>query len=243
VPKLKIKSKVYPIELQIDGASIDATVTRFTLAQFSEFKRGWNRLNEPHSERLISVRMPGEEQERLPKEDGTPGEFAISAEEIRRRRLVEMTDEQRAEYNRLHDEEEAFAAQLMEEMLSRHLRIKPGQIEVEDPDGVLPSAEVRTGEEFVRMFGGRDEVLGAAFRAIYIQNILPESVKNSLSSQSASQPGSSGSEQTDPKVSGLRPDARAESASSEGSATSEAATASSEKTSCGSTSGVLTTVS
>lgn len=220
-PKLTLVAGVYPTALSIDGVSIDATVTRFTLEQFSEFKRGWNRMHEPHSARLVALRMPGEEREMVgtgqTESDGSPRmRFVIDEAEIVRRRLVEMTPEQRAEYDRLHDEEEAFAAQFIQNMLAKHLRITAGQIDVKDADG---THEVTTGEEFARLFGGRDDVLAQAMRAIYAENMLPERLKNALSSQRASQSGSTASDPTDPTAPGPRLDSPAESVSAAGSVT------------------------
>src|SRR4051812_37650377 len=61
--KIRTRRSALPITVAIDGDEITATVTRFTSAQYGEFMRGFNRTQDPHSDRMITIRVPGEETE------------------------------------------------------------------------------------------------------------------------------------------------------------------------------------
>lgn len=231
--KIRVKKGGYPVVLPIDGYAIDATVSRFTVAEFAAFARGFQRVTDPHSVRLVSMRMPGEEQDtKLAAGSEDRREFVITDEEIRRRRLVEMTAEQREEYERLHDEEEQFAGRFISEQLAAHLVLAPGQITEGDGED---EREITSGADFVRIYGGRRDVLQAALMAIRVQNTLPESLKNDSSSQRDSPRSLDAREldTTDTVGDGTRPEDPAQSVVPEPSATSGTVMASSEGMSSG----------
>lgn len=271
--KLTVQKGGFPVVLNIEGVGIDATVTRLDLDQAAAFARGYARIRDPHSVRLVSMRMPGDEQERrvipdansedaqkqlaairavratiadagaatqllddviaaltaavprLPQKE----EFVIDDAEIRRRRLVEMTDEQRARYEALVAEEDAFADAFVRDQLSAHLTIAAGQIG-EGPEG--EAVDVTSGADFVRIFGARREVLLHALSTLHDENTLPAPLKNALRSLRDSQRSSGARERKAMTTAdGERPEGPATNVESTPSATTGTATASSEATS------------
>jgi len=65
-PKLKVTSGYHPATVPIDGYAIDLLITRMTLDDFAAFIAGLRHVFDAHSDRLVSMRLPGEEQERRP---------------------------------------------------------------------------------------------------------------------------------------------------------------------------------
>lgn len=219
-PKLRVTAGYYPATVPIDGYAINVRITRLTLDQWSAFSAGFQRIVDPHSARLVTMRMPGPEQE-------THGEaFVVSAAEIRRRRLVEMTDDQRAAYERLMDEEEIFARSFLAESISRYVTVVPGQIEEVD-DATQTTRAITAGADIVRLYGARRSVLSALMDAILEQNTLSPAAKNGSPLGSGSQTSSAGLE--DQAAPGVRPGAPALSVSDGRSVTSGVATASIEE--------------
>lgn len=182
-PKLRVVGGYFPAIVPIDGYAIDLRITRMTLDEFGAFTEGFQQTQDPHSSRLVSMRMPGEEQ----ATDAT-GAFVISDAEIRRRRLVDMTPEQRADYQRQHDEEEAFARAFITDAISRYVTVVPGQIEEVDEAGA--AHDVTQGADLVRLYGARMDVLFGVFTAIASENTLSVPQKNDSSSRVASTPSS-----------------------------------------------------
>ena len=270
--KIRTRRGTFPVTLAIDGYAIEATVTRLTIDEYGAFMRGFSRTQDQHADRLVSMRVPGEEQERrelaaeapapdadalgayaeavaLYKDDRLttllaayqvlvaawprPEAFVIGDAEIRRRRLVEMTAAERAAYERQRDDDETFSAAFIAEMLTKHLRILPGQIVEEDPE-TGEDHEITSGADFVRLYGARREVLGQALALLYRENTLSEAAKNGSSSPRASQTSSHAREPITTPERGPSPEAPAPNAGSEPSVTNATATASNAATSSGS---------
>ena len=154
---IKITRRI-SVTLTIDGQPIEATVTRLSLEQSAAFHRDFQRTQSPRAELLLLKRQPGEG-------------WDIPDAEIRRRRLLEMTDEQRDEYERVAKEDEAFALQFLTDSLTRYLTLAPGQVQTVDDAG--QEQDVTAGADFVRTFGGRSDVLFAALRAVTMQRETP----------------------------------------------------------------------
>ena len=153
--KIRVQKGGIPVTLTIDGQAIEATITRFNTPGWAEFMRSFRRTQEPLSERQLQIRKPDED-------------WSVPDAEIRRRRLRDMDDTQRAEYERLAREDEAFALTFLVDTLSAHVTLKPGQVQIVDED-TEEVVDVTTGAEFVRAFGGRQDVLIEALRAIAAQ--------------------------------------------------------------------------
>lgn len=147
--KIVVKARI-PVTLHIDGAPVEATVARLTAEQWGAFTRGFRRTQMPQADFLLLKREPGEG-------------WGIPDVEIRRRRRAAMSDEQRAEFEKLEREDEAFATTFLIDTIAAHLRLAPGQVEIADGDQVI---DVVSGADFVRAFGSRQDVLLAALGAI-----------------------------------------------------------------------------
>lgn len=153
--------------------------------------------------------------------DLTPGSaFVVSDEEIRRRRLVEMTEEQRASYERLRMEDVQAYASFLDEAIGQYIRIPAGEVSWVDADTNAES-DVITGKDFARCFGARAEVLQQVALAIRSVNQLSDLEKNDWRSRFASRPSSTGRGQT---ATGASPDRTVGRADPSGSATSAGAT-------------------
>ena len=150
----------------------------------------------------------------LPPEP-TSEEFVISDEEIRKRRLEEMTDVHRAAWEKTDAEDERFAASFIVDTVARYVTVEPGEIEVDD-------APLTSGADLVRVFGGQTAALKALVRAVREENVLPTALKNAWRSARATTPSSN---TPDLAVPGTAPGKTAASAEPKGSAPAAAATA------------------
>lgn len=156
--------------------------------------------------------------------------FEVDAAEIRRRRLDEMTPEVREAWERQKDQDDAFVSQFIHEAISAYVTVAPGQIVVEDVEGV--ERDVTSGEELARYFVGQPFLLGQIAGAIFAENTVPESLKNEWRSRSGS-PASSG--ERDQVASGPTPVPIAANVESVASVQIVDATVSSESSPSGST--------
>ena len=121
----------------------------------------------------------------LPAEPDSDDEvFVIPDSEIRTRRLAELSPIERAAWDGLDAEDEAFAASFIVETLTRYVQVAPDQIEA---DGV----PVTSGADLVRYFGGQGAALKALVRAVREENLLPSALKNALRSARDTRPSSS----------------------------------------------------
>lgn len=146
--------------------------------------------------------------------DLTPGSsFVVSDEEIRRRRLVEMTDDQRASYERLRMEDVQAYASFLDEAIGQYIRIPQGEVAWVDVDTGLEK-DVISGRDFARCYGARADVLQQVAIAIRHVNQLSDLEKNDWRSRSGSRPTSTGRGQA---AIGSSPDRTAGSADRSGS--------------------------
>lgn len=144
--------------------------------------------------------------------------FVIADAEIRRRRLLEMTDQERANYDRAVAADEAAFEAAVRKGLKEFVRVAPGQIAVETEDGA--TIEVLTGEQLLEhCIGSEANVLFDILLKIRAANTLADLEKNDSGSPSTSSPSSS---ERDPKVHG-EPPAAAVTAAAKDSATTAAA--------------------
>jgi hypothetical protein len=129
---------------------------------------------------LARVRARLSDDEYVALADVLPAEptkdvFVIPDEEIRARRLAEMSSEARAAYDRAHDEEEQFAKNFIAGAVRNYVMVEDGEIEITE-DGRVRS--LTTGTDLVRFFGARAEVMNAAVHAIWIENTASDALKN-----------------------------------------------------------------
>ncbi len=127
--------------------------------------------------------------------------WAIDDEEIKRRRRLEMTEQERANYERVQKaDREAFEAAVLQGVTD-FVRVVPGQITLRDVDtGVV--SDVTTGAQLLRCIGSDGGVLFRLLLLIRTANTLGDQEKNASGSRSTS---SSSSSARDPKATGEPP--------------------------------------
>lgn len=147
-------------------SELPINVARLGVEAMAVFMRDYQRMSDPPSNRLIFVRKPeGEEQER-----NANGEPVVPLSVIATRRLAEMTDEQRAKYDKLDAEDEAFARAFLIRAVCEYITVPEGALEF---DGV----PVLDGKGLLRVFGGRRDVLQQLLVAIYAENSMSAAEK------------------------------------------------------------------
>ncbi|HEY5658372.1 MAG TPA: hypothetical protein VIY27_11350 [Myxococcota bacterium] len=109
---------------------------------------------------------------------------------IQARRLAEMTDEQRAEYQALVRKEEAAAETFLLDAIRKYVEIEPGQLEYETADG--STRDLRTGEDLLAAFGGNEAVMREAMQVIRRENTLTHAEKKRLRQLRGFESGSGG---------------------------------------------------
>lgn len=146
--------------------------------------------------------------------------WVVPDEEIRRRRLLEMTDDQRARYEAIVEEDKRALAAFLSEALAQFVNVHPDQLEIEDAvtGEVTP---VTNGEQLARCFGARQDLLQAIVHAIRDVNELSAVQKNGSGSRSTS---STSLPARDPKATGGSSEPTAAPADSSASVTTGAAT-------------------
>lgn len=226
----------YQTTVTIDDAagnvvSLPVRVRRFSVGQMQAYQAQYHRFEHPAHERRIYRQPEGEEQAKRPVTIGqiTTEVYAIPDAEITRRRLVEMTPEARAEYERERAEEETFQVEFLTSTVRDHVWVDPSvALRIEhETTGELEA--VTTGADLVRVFGGNPMVLGALARAVHDENSLTPEQKKRRRSRSSSTPGSS-----KPKADGPTPAVTADAAAPAGSVPSAPAPAVLDSIPCGS---------
>lgn len=221
-------SRTIPLEDGMDSdleASLPIRIRRFSIGQLQAFRRGFNQVINPPSERVIVRKPDGDEQERVG--DGPKARYRIADDEILRRRTAEMTPELFAAFERMQREEDEFLVTFATEAITEHVWVPKGVtlrlVNDADDDEVIQGGP-RSGAALVRAFAGNFAMLVRIVRAIHDENTLGPEAKKILRSLSVSTPSSRA-----PKGPGETPAAIAVSAGPSGSASAGDATASIEE--------------
>lgn len=209
----------YPTTVTVDDAegnvvSLPIRVRRFTVDQMQAYQQQFHRFEHPAHERRIYRQPDGDEQARKTVTFGTITSevYAIPDTEIQRRRLLAMTDEDRAAYERERADEEAFQAAFLIGAVRDYVTVAPDVVlQMEDDAGA--TQRVVSGADLVRVFGGQPMILGALARAVHTENMLTPEQKKRWRLPSSSTDGS-----TRPKVDGPRPGGTVPAAAPSGSA-------------------------
>lgn len=216
----------YDRTIEIDAADgeivkLPVRIRRFSIAQLQDYAIERTKAMEKPHLRLISRKPDGEEQEKREITFGTttwPVPI-VSDEEVHRRRLAEMTEEQRANYDRLYEESERTVAVFHEKTIRDHIKIPPHVTLVfELEDGT--ERQLRTGADLVEAFAGNWATLKALGDAVYEENTMSAEAKKKsrlLSDLTTSSPASI------PTADGDAPAAIAASVATTGTAPSGAA--------------------
>lgn len=150
--------------------------------------------------------------------------FVIPLEEIRRRRITEMTPAERQAYDDLDAEEDAFADKFLADSIAAYVTVPEGELQETDVEtGAVTS--ITSGADLVRIFARIDQaILVGIVNAIRIENSFPESRKKAWRSLFDSF-ASSKAPATDPA--GSEPEPTADAAAPKASVQAEDAMASS----------------
>jgi len=207
-----------------DGNVVDLPirVRRFTLEQLQTFSAARKRAQDYPAERLIYRKPDGDEQAKEPMtyQGATVMVPAVPDVEIRRRRLAEMTDEQREAFEREEEAVEARIAAFHRDAITEHVWVKPGvRLVVEDESG--ETRDVRSGADLLAVFGGNVTTLKALSDAVFEENTLSAEAKKKSRSLSASM---SSSPASPPTAAGAAPAGTAAAAEPKGSAVSAGVT-------------------
>jgi hypothetical protein len=175
VAPLKVR-RFYPSTITVDDPEsttreINIRVTRFDNDTFGVFEKNWRRVGDPPSNRMTQVRnTAGDEQEK--KENG---EFVIPLSAVMERRLAEMSTEERAKYDALDVQDEAFAQKFLVDSITAHVRVPEGEMVDEDEEG--NEVPVTTGAQLLKIYGGRGDVLRQLLTAIWTENTMSAAEK------------------------------------------------------------------
>lgn len=217
----------FELEVGDDGPIVrDLQVKRLNHVAGKTFNLEWGRHMEPPSSRQIFRQPDGDEQEKTTL-DG-PGKdhrevFVIDDDEIRQRRLREMSPEARAQFDAMALAEADASYDFLVGTVRQFVRVAPGQTPVlfEPADGD-PVREIQSGEDLVAVLGGDWRRLRTLATAVWAENNLSGALKKGFRSRSAS---STSSAEPGTAAPGQRPDGIAAPAAPEASVATEAATA------------------
>ena len=176
---MKVKS-YYPVTLTIDGEEVKIRIKRMDLEESGDFSRALEKVGTPAHLRFVSRDANGPEQER--KSDGF---FVIPFDEIKDRKLLELTAERRVEYEVAEEEHEQSSRKFLLWMFETFVTVESGLTE-EDAGGT--ERTVTDGLDFLRVFGGRLDVLQEVMTAVRLENSLDAAEKKALKSRTASPP-------------------------------------------------------
>jgi hypothetical protein len=200
----------YEHDVPVDGVNGDETIPlrirRFTHAQLREFMEGWSRVENPPHERAIYRKAD---------------EAGLDMDEVRRRRIGEMTTEERQAFAAQEAEDTAFNVTFCCEQIRQHVWVSPSaKLVMEDEAG--DTKAIKTGADLAAAFGGNVEMLLMLTGVVLAENTLGGQKKRRWRSQRGSNASSS---TPPPAVDGTKPDATATSAAPLASASPEDASA------------------
>jgi hypothetical protein len=127
-----------------------------------------------------SLRAVVDAARRVVADAPTDDVFVVPDEEIRRRRLAEMTRDDRAAWTRLVEEEEAAEVAFLTQAIATYVALEPGQVSGTGASG--ETTDIVTGEDILRVWGNKIDDLRALVALVRIENDLSESRKKALRS-------------------------------------------------------------
>lgn len=202
----------YPTTALIDGETIRLRITRFTKDDDLWFNPTFERVGRDQaatSSEVIDFAL--KYRQRMAAEQGVPLEKIDLLDPLVAEGLFEATLTPDAKQARRAEEDRRIreGTEFCHESIRRYVTVEPGQIYDE-----ARSRDVVNGEDLVRVFEGRPDVLVQLQALIRIENRLTAEQKKRLWSQ----PGSPTSSPASSPAAGPTPDATVGSAASAGSA-------------------------
>jgi len=240
----------FPVTLTIDGRGVRFRIARLDINDYTRFNTGFQRCGvimrrtEARIERdrktvtytagqLIPNPRRGAKDQPPMIPAPTDGVRPETDDEVLIRVELESTPE--AITARLEQDaaDETFSRTFVIDAITRFVSIDPGQLTRRAKPGDGPTVvrrdeagvdvvDLRTGEDLLRSFGARQEILQLVLAQIYLENYLSEAQKKRLRAPRDSDSSSNGST---PTAAGDRPAATAAPASPSTSAAPDAATA------------------
>jgi type II secretory pathway component HofQ len=192
--KLSSFKKFIPVDDPETGEvrDIAVRVKRMSVAEASRFRRDYTRSSNPLSNAFLARLPDGPEQEKktvIVKEatDSEPAvtreSFVIDESTIQNRRFLEMTPAERARYDEMDEAEERFSENFISETCRKYIRVVEGQnleaVDDFDDPNAAPVA-VRTGEDLINLFGGRQDLQRLMLRLVHMENEQDEPRKKVL---------------------------------------------------------------
>jgi hypothetical protein len=227
----------YDRTVRIDDAEgnvveLPVRIRRFSVEQLQEFAAGYRRCENRAADRFITRKPDGDEQE---MQELVIGKMTVKVPmipdaEIRRRRLLEMSDADRERFEAQEAADETFIAEFSAKAIREHVSVKPGvRLLFETEEG--STRELQSGNDLAEAFAGNSSTLAALLNAVREENTLSADEKKRLRSLSALAASSSTST---PTAGGDAPAAIADAAEPTGTAPSAAVTDPSATTPSGS---------
>ncbi len=182
----------YPTTLHVDDRTIDIRVKAFTLDEYSAFTRDFakaGRISKRDQLFLDQRRKPvidretGEPQKETRVVDGVEKTVTVFEDDatVLARIELEETDDERAKREGRDAADEEFSRKFTIESITRFVSVEPRQL-VDANDESLT-----TGEDLLRRYAARQDVLSAVLEAIYLENVLSDEQKKTLRSLRDSQ--------------------------------------------------------
>lgn len=163
------------LTVDVDGEPVEIPicVQRFSSAQLLDFTQRFKRVEDPPAQRLIYRKPDTDEWHQTPVTvRGTSFHvFTVSDEEIRRRRLVEMSEEERQRYEAQAADDDRYTSEFCADVITKYVWVKKRVRVVLDLEGGQP-VEISTGESIARAFAGNLHVMRELVRAIKDENTL-----------------------------------------------------------------------
>lgn len=185
------------------GAALPIRIRRFTIAQLQAFLPGFERMVSPPSERVFARQPEGPEQELEPAVDGKSARYRVPFVEVRRRRLAEMTPEQRAAFDQAAAEDQAAILEFCRGVIAEHVWLPPNvRLVIEDEKG--QEHRPTSGAALAQAFEGNLVTLMLLTRLVGDANMVGADAKKAWRSSSSSTPSSNA-----PQDRGERPAATA----------------------------------
>lgn len=172
----------YTHTVSIDDAEgavveIPVCIRRFSKEQLQAFSIAAVRAKRRRSQEYIYRKPDCDEQEKetLTVRNVSVPVFKVTDDEVSRRRIAEMSAEQRVEFDRLVEEEERRVAEFYAQTVRDHVWVQAHVRLFFEADG--ETRQVSTGADLVDAFGGNLAVLEDLTRAVTDHNTLSASEK------------------------------------------------------------------
>lgn len=155
-------SKTYKSTLHIDDEPVRLVIKKLSQDEFTDFSHEFDRLGKIHTAEQLDLRPRA-------------GEEDLTREQIEAKRYFEMSAEERTKFEADDKAEAARSNEWARAVIVQYVSAEPGQIYDEDEN-----RELTSGEDLVRHFGARPDVLRDLVGEIFLVNRLSDEDKKKL---------------------------------------------------------------